>query len=60
MAATQLSQTYSGLHFYLKKGGYWVDTDFVCLKPMYFDQKYAIASEPNENYNEQLVNILFT
>ncbi len=38
-----------------KKGGYWVDTDFVCLKPMYFDQKYAIASEPNENYNEQLV-----
>ena len=38
-----------------KKGGYWVDTDFVCLKPMYFPYKYAIASEPNENYTEQLV-----
>lgn len=38
-----------------KKGGYWVDTDFVCIKPMYFDHKYAIASEPNENYTEQLV-----
>ena len=38
-----------------KKGGYWIDTDFVCIKPMYFDMKYAIATEPNENYTEQLV-----
>lgn len=38
-----------------KKGGYWVDTDFVCIKPIYFNHKYAIASEPNENYTEQLV-----
>ena len=42
-----------------KKGGYWVDTDFVCLKPIYFDASYVIVTEPNENYTEQLPTSCF-
>ncbi len=29
----------------LKKGGWWVDTDFVCLKPLDFTTEYVFASE---------------
>lgn len=30
----------------LEKGGWWVDTDTVCLKPFDFDAPYVIATEP--------------
>ena len=30
----------------LEKGGWWVDTDTVCLKPFAFDAPYVIATEP--------------
>jgi hypothetical protein len=29
----------------LEKGGWWVDTDFVCLKPFIFEDPYVFASE---------------
>jgi Glycosyltransferase sugar-binding region containing DXD motif len=29
----------------LEKGGWWVDTDFVCLKPFVFEDPYVFASE---------------
>jgi hypothetical protein len=29
----------------LRKGGWWVDTDVVCLKPFVFDEPYVFASE---------------
>lgn len=30
----------------LQKGGWWVDTDLVCLKPFDFKGEYVFASEP--------------
>ena len=39
-----------------KKGGYWVDTDFVCLKKInYSDRPYVIVSEPSEDYTREFV-----
>lgn len=32
----------------LERGGWWADTDFVCLRPWDFDQEYVFASEPCE------------
>jgi hypothetical protein len=29
-----------------ERGGWWVDTDAVCLRPFQFDEPYVIASEP--------------
>src|SRR5277367_3549628 len=29
----------------LEKGGWWVDTDVVCLQPFAFDETYVFASE---------------
>ncbi len=37
-----------------KKGGYWVDTDIVCLNTYNFDSRIVIVSEPTENYLDQL------
>ncbi len=31
----------------LEKGGWWVDSDIVCLKPFSFRAKYVFASETN-------------
>ena len=42
-----------------KKGGYWVDTDFVCLKPIKLKNKYVIPSEPNEDYSQQFITSCF-
>jgi hypothetical protein len=31
----------------LRKGGWWVDTDVVCVKPFAFDAPYVFATEPS-------------
>ena len=28
-----------------ERGGWWVDTDFICLKPFHFDSEYVFSSE---------------
>jgi hypothetical protein len=39
-----------------KVGGYWVDTDFVCIKNFNFShQDVVIVSEPSEDYQQQFV-----
>jgi len=32
-----------------EKGGWWVDTDVVCLKPFDFDEEFVFATEREEN-----------
>ena len=39
-----------------KKGGYWVDTDIVCVKNFKINSEIAIASEPNDNYDKNVVS----
>lgn len=43
----------------LKKGGWWVDMDTVCLKPFNFSQKYVFSSESSDPYNRYMVNTTF-
>ena len=39
------------------KGGYWADTDLICVRPIKIDQLYVISSEPiDKNYNEKTIN----
>lgn len=39
-----------------KKGGYWVDTDMVCVKHFDIDAPYVISSEPDGNdYNKNII-----
>jgi hypothetical protein len=44
--------TYAGFANYfrykllLERGGWWVDTDSVCLRPFGFDEPYVVATEP--------------
>ena len=33
----------------LERGGYWADTDFVCLKPFDFETEYVFSAEPINN-----------
>ena len=33
-----------------KKGGYWADTDLVCIKKLDFKEPYVISCEPSGNY----------
>lgn len=42
-----------------KKGGYWADTDLICVKPFVFEEEYVIASEPIQEYEGQLVTSCF-
>lgn len=42
-----------------KKGGYWVDTDIVCVKPFKFNEDIVIASEPNVGYNQNIITSCF-
>jgi hypothetical protein len=39
-----------------KKGGYWVDTDLVCVKRFDFKEDYVFTSEPSEDYERQVIN----
>jgi hypothetical protein len=34
----------------LERGGWWVDTDVVCLRPFDFDGEYVFASEHNDDF----------
>ena len=38
-----------------KKGGYWVDTDLICIAKFDFNQDIIIASEPTKYYNKKLI-----
>ena len=42
-----------------KCGGYWADTDLICVKSFKFTQPYVIVSEPTQDYNSQLVTSSF-
>lgn len=33
----------------LEKGGWWVDSDIICLRPFSFSEEYVFASERNED-----------
>ena len=39
-----------------EKGGYWVDTDLVCLKPFDFKEDYVFATEPWDGYKTSKLN----
>ena len=39
-----------------KKGGYWADTDLVCVKPFKLEQPYVISSEPLPDYSDLHIN----
>jgi hypothetical protein len=36
----------------LERGGWWVDTDTICLKPFEFDEPYVFASQPTKDGRE--------
>lgn len=38
------------------KGGYWVDTDLVCIKPFDFKSDYVFGTEPWDNYTTSKLN----
>lgn len=38
-----------------RKGGWWVDTDIICLKPFKFEAEYCFSSE--RQYNTHLIDI---
>ena len=40
-----------------KKGGYWIDTDLLCVKPINYKEEFVFSSEPNKNYDVN-VNII--
>ena len=42
-----------------KKGGYWVDSDVICVRPFKFDEEIIIASEPNDKYNQNTITSCF-
>ena len=42
-----------------KKGGYWVDTDIICIKPFDIKTDIVIATEPNKEYNENVITSFF-
>ena len=42
-----------------KKGGYWVDSDVICVRPFKFDEEIIIASEPNDKYNQNIITSCF-
>lgn len=40
----------------LSKGGWWADTDVICLKPFAFASDYAFASERHDNDRGRIAN----
>ena len=39
-----------------KKGGYWADTDLVCVRPFKLEQDFVISSEPMTDYSGLNIN----
>lgn len=42
-----------------KRGGYWADTDLICVKPFKSEDDYVFSSEPNELYNNNIITSSF-
>ena len=42
-----------------KKGGYWADTDFICVSNKKFKEPYVITSEPSLDYNHNVITSSF-
>ena len=42
-----------------KKGGYWADTDLICLKPFTYDKEIVIPTETNDQYNDNVITSCF-
>ena len=42
-----------------KKGGYWVDTDIICIKPFDIKTDIVIATEPNKAYTGNIITSFF-
>ena len=42
-----------------KKGGYWADSDLICVKPFTFEEEYVIAREPVLRYEGRHVTSCF-
>jgi len=40
-----------------KKGGYWADTDLVCVKKIDIDNPYVFSSEPIDNYSKNKMSL---
>jgi hypothetical protein len=38
-----------------KKGGYWVDTDVICVRPLDYKEDFVIASEPVFEYTDKKI-----
>jgi hypothetical protein len=48
---------YFRFHLLYKRGGYWADTDLVCIKPLPFaNQEYVFSSEPDLLYKTSNIN----
>ena len=45
---------YFRFHLLHKKGGYWADTDLICVKKFNFKAPYVIVSEPDSKYNRNI------
>ena len=39
-----------------KKGGYWADTDLICVKKINLSGPYVFSSEPDKNYEKSRIN----
>lgn len=56
----QGSKSYAGFsNFFrykllLERGGWWVDTDTICLKPFAFDDDYVFSSQSNERGSDEV------
>ena len=46
---------YFRFHMLYEKGGCWVDTDVVCIKPLIINDPIAFATEPHANYIDNRV-----
>lgn len=38
-----------------KKGGYWIDADILCVKPLKYNKDYVFSSEPSSDYKTSYV-----
>jgi Glycosyltransferase sugar-binding region containing DXD motif len=38
-----------------KRGGYWADTDCICVRPFHFDNEIVISSEPDSSYEKNII-----
>ena len=39
-----------------KMGGYWADTDCICMRPILYANEIVISSEPGVKYNDKHIN----